>query len=143
MWLSVTLWPRRPLDDFSPRLFPFHNPKSPTHRGAAESTCNCKPTKSSGAPTPPNQAASETEIQQGREEPGETPSEEEDQQQAGGGGEVVGAGGGCRGICDDNPVEAGGAAARLPDPIPAQVNHPARLHSPETPTGKLCLVCPC
>jgi len=62
------------------------------------------------------------EIQQGLEEPGETPSEEEDQQEAGGGGEVVGAGGGCRGICDDYPVEAGGAAARLPDPIPAQVN---------------------
>lgn len=59
-----------------------------------------------------------SEIEQGLEEPGERPSEEEDQQQAGGGGEVVGVGG--RGIYDDNPVEAGGATARLPDPIPAQ-----------------------
>jgi hypothetical protein len=113
----VIVWPRRPLDDFSPV---FHNPESPTHHGVAESTCNCKPTKSSRAPTPPNRVASE--IEQGLEEPGERPSEEEDQQQAGGGGEVVGVGG--RGIYDDNPVEAGGATARLPDPIPAQVNPP-------------------
>jgi len=35
----------------------------------------------------------------------------------GGGGEAVSGG---WGICDDNPVEAGGAAARLPDPFPAQ-----------------------
>jgi hypothetical protein len=103
------------------------NPPPPPRRGIHTCNCNYEPTKSSRAPTAPNRAASE--IQQGLEEPGETPSEEEGQQQpeeegqqqAGGGGEIVS---GCRGICDDNPVEAGGAAARLPDPIPAQVNLP-------------------
>jgi len=43
---------------------------------------------------------------------GETRSEEVDHQQVGGGGEVVSisVSNGCRGICDDSPVEAGGAA---------------------------------
>jgi hypothetical protein len=71
------------------------NPPPPPRRGIHTCNCNYEPTKSSRAPTAPNRAASE--IQQGLEEPGETPSEEEGQQQpeeegqqqAGGGGEIV------------------------------------------------------
>jgi hypothetical protein len=54
----------------------------------------------------------------------------------GGGGEAVsGVVGGRWGICDDNPVEAGGAAARLPDPIPAQVRSPSHSVLSKNPTG--------
>lgn len=121
--------PRRPLGDFS---FPWlAQPQDPTHRArggiqfqAAGSRRTPGATESRGPGDP-----------EGSRSSGEAPPEAEEA--GAGGGEVVGVGGGGGdgwGVCDDNPVEAGGAAPRLPDPIPAQVNPRPHFHPSPNPT---------
>ncbi|CAN6291975.1 unnamed protein product, partial [Urochloa humidicola] len=104
-----------PLDDFS---LPSPHDPSPPRRAESSSNSNqahqIEPspgaTKSRG-PGDPGGSRSSGEVSPGAEGAGA------------GGGEVVGVGGGGWGVCDDNPVQAGGAAPRLPDPIPAQARH--------------------